>query len=104
MYGLPMHDAWGTAPRIIDAGWVRLRDVLRPPKTVIECTYDFGDCWEHRLIVTDVRARAPDNSFPRYLDGERNGPPENCGGILGFYGLLEALADPRHPDYAHAKE
>jgi hypothetical protein len=46
MYDLPMHDVWGTAPRIIHAGWVRLRDVLRPPKTVIKCTYDFGDCWE----------------------------------------------------------
>jgi Plasmid pRiA4b ORF-3-like protein len=49
-----MDDEWGTAP-CIDAGRVRLRDVLRPRKTVIDYTYDFGDCWEHRLTVTDVR-------------------------------------------------
>jgi hypothetical protein len=39
-YGLPMDDDRGTAPRI-DAGRVRLRDVLRPRKTVIDYTYDF---------------------------------------------------------------
>jgi Plasmid pRiA4b ORF-3-like protein len=53
-YGLPMDDDWGTAPRI-EAGKVRLRDVLKPRKTIIDYTYDFGDGWEHRLTVTDVR-------------------------------------------------
>ena len=54
-FGLPMDDDWGTEPRI-EAGKVRLRDVLKPRKTVIDYTYDFGDGWEHRLTVTDVRA------------------------------------------------
>ncbi len=98
-----MDDDWGTAPRI-DAGRVRPRDVLGPRKTVIDYTYDFGDCWEHRLTVTNVRAGEPGISYPRYIGGERNGPPEDCGGIAGFYGLLEALADPKHPDHADAKQ
>jgi hypothetical protein len=34
---------------------------------------------------------------------ERNGPPEDCDGIPGFYGLLGALADPKHPNHADAK-
>ena len=54
-YGLPMDDDWGTEPRIA-AGKVRLRDVLKPRKTIIDYTYDFGDSWEHRLTVTDARA------------------------------------------------
>jgi pRiA4b ORF-3-like protein len=54
-YGLAMDDDWGTVP-CLDASRVRLRDVLRPRKTVIDYTYDFGDCWEHRLTATDVRA------------------------------------------------
>jgi Plasmid pRiA4b ORF-3-like protein len=102
-YDLPMDDDWGTAP-CVDAGRVRLRDALGPRKTVIDYTYDFGDCWEHRLTVTDVRAGEPDVSYPRYVGGERNGPPEDCGGIPGFYGLLEALADSKHPDHADAKQ
>lgn len=102
-YGLPMDEDWGTVPRAA-AGKVRLRDLLKPRKTVIDYTYDFGDCWEHRLTVTDVRAGQPGVSYPRYIGGERNGPPEDCGGIPGFYELLEALADPKHPNHADAKQ
>jgi Plasmid pRiA4b ORF-3-like protein len=32
--------------------------------------------------------------YPRYIGGERNGPPEDCGGIPGFCGLLETISDP----------
>jgi len=102
-YGLPMDDDWGTEPRA-DAGRVRLRDVLKPRKTVIDYMYDFGDGWEHRLIVTEVRAGKPSVSYPRYIGGERNGPPEDCGGIPGYYNLLEALADPRHPEHEELSE
>jgi hypothetical protein len=102
-YGLPMDDDWGTEPRA-DAGKVRLREVLKPRKTVIDYMYDFGDGWEHRLTLTDIRAGKPSVSYPRYIGGERNGPPEDCGGIPGFYKLLEALADPTHPSHAQLKE
>jgi hypothetical protein len=102
-YGLPMDDAWGTKPSLA-AGKVRLRDVLKPRKTIIDYTYDFGDCWEHRLIVTDVRAGQAGVSFPRYIGGEKNGPPEDCGGIPGFYELLEAITDPSHSSHADAKQ
>jgi hypothetical protein len=60
--------------------------------------------WEHRLTVTDVRAGNPSLSYPRYVGGERNGPPEDCGGIPGFYEMLDAAADPKHPDHAEAKQ
>jgi hypothetical protein len=75
-YGLPMDNDWGTEPRF-DAGKVRLRDVLTPDKTVIDYTYDFGDGWEHRLTVTDIRAGEPEGSYPHYVGGGQNGPPED---------------------------
>jgi Plasmid pRiA4b ORF-3-like protein len=102
-YGLPMDAGWEAEP-CINAGKARLRDVLKPRKTVIDYTYDFGDCWEHRLTVTDVRAGKPEVSYPRYIGGERSGPPEDCGGIPGFYELLEAIADAAHPNHAQLKE
>ena len=102
-YGLPMDEDWGTEPRL-EASKLRLRDVLKPGKTVIDYMYDFGDSWEHRLTVTKVRAGEPDVRYPRYIGGERNCPPEDCGGLPGFYDLLDALADPAHPNHADAKE
>jgi hypothetical protein len=102
-YGLPMDEDWGTEPRI-EATKVRLRDVLKQRKTTIDYLYDFGDSWELRLTVTDVRVGEPGVSYPRYVAGEHNAPPEDCGGIPGFYELLDAIADPRHPSHAEAKQ
>ena len=75
-YGLPMDEDWGTEPRI-DGGKVRLRDVLKAPRTIIDYVYDFGDDWQHRLIVSDIRAGDPEVSYPRYIGGEWNAPPED---------------------------
>ena len=102
-YGLPMDEDWGTTPRI-EATKIRLRDILKPRKTIIDYLYDFGDSWEHRLTVTDVRQGQPGISYPRYIGGEQNAPPEDCGGIPGFYETLNAIADPDHPNHADAKE
>jgi len=102
-YGLPMDEDWGTEPRK-EAIKVRLRDVLHPRKTVIDYTYDFGDNWEHRITVTDVRPGEPGVGYPRYIGGERNGPPEDCGGIPGFYDKLEARVDSNHPDHEEIVE
>lgn len=102
-YGLPMDEDWGTEPRH-NAAKVRLREVLKPGRTVINYLYDFGDSWEHRITVTKVRQGDPNIDYPRYLDGAGAGPPEDCGGVPGFYDLLEARADPDHPEHAQAVE
>jgi Plasmid pRiA4b ORF-3-like protein len=102
-YGLSMDEDWGSSPRLM-AGKVRLRDVLKPGKTVIDYTYDLGDCWEHRLTVTDVRAGQPGVSYPHYIGGEQNGPPEDCGGMPGFCEWFEEISDPTHEGHAEAKE
>lgn len=102
-FGLPMDEDWGTAPRT-EAAKVRLREVLTPRRTVITYVYDFGDDWEHRLILTNIRQGEPDIGYPRYVAGEGNAPPEDCGGIPGFYGKLEIAADPSHPDHSEITE
>ena len=99
----PWTGGWGTEPPA-DAAKVRLRDVLQQPTTEIDYTYDFDDDWELRLIATDIRQGEPSGSYPRLVGGVRNGPPEDCGGIPGFYDKLEALADPKHPDHEEVAE
>jgi Plasmid pRiA4b ORF-3-like protein len=80
-YQLLTDEDWGTELRI-EASKVRLRDVLKPRTTVIDYLYDFGDCWEHRITITNIRPGAPGVSYPRYIGGEWNAPPEDCGGII----------------------
>jgi hypothetical protein len=99
----PGDDIWdGEPPR--DAAAIRLRDVLKGRRTVIDYVYDMGDSWEHRLLLTDVRAGDPDGEYPRWTGGERACPPEDCGGLPGFYAVLDALADPTHPDHGEVTE
>lgn len=102
-YGLAMDDDWGTEPRQ-EAAKMRLADVLKPGRTVIGYTYDFGDDWAHKLILSNVRPAVGEVAYPRYVAGQQACPPEDCGGLPGFYWLLEARADPKHPDHAEALE
>ncbi|GAA4504054.1 plasmid pRiA4b ORF-3 family protein [Gluconacetobacter tumulicola] len=103
-YGPPNLDDWREPPRR-DATKTRLRNLLRK-KTGIELVYkyDFGDGWRHRLVLNDIRQAEIGESYPRYIAGENAGPPEDCGGIPGFYHLLEARNDPKHPNHAEARE
>ena len=104
-YGLaiPGDDDWGGSPPL-RADKVRLAEVLKPGKTVLDYTYDFGDSWEHRLIFTDVRPGKAGEAYPRYVAGQQAAPPEDCGGLPGFYEALEALANPKHPDHAEVAD
>ncbi|HWG07013.1 MAG TPA: plasmid pRiA4b ORF-3 family protein [Beijerinckiaceae bacterium] len=97
-FGPPSDEDWGNPP-LVDAAKTCLRDVLKPRKTSIDYLYDFGDSWELRLIVTRIRPGEPDVVYPRYIAGERNAPPEDCGGIPGFYNKLDIIADPKNPDH-----
>ena len=92
-------------PPLTEARRVRLRDLLdRHGKTVLGYTYDFGDGWEHRLTFTGVRLGEPGTDYPRYVAGERAAPPEDCGGVPGFYNGLDILADPQHPEHEDVAE
>ena len=59
--------------------------------------YDFGDGWEHRIIVEAIlpAANPAGPRWPSLLGGERAGPPEDCGGSGGYEELVAALARPR---------
>ena len=63
--------------------------------------YDFGDGWEHRLLVEEY----DDSDDLRFGDGdawvdagERACPPEDCGGVGGFQDFLEKLEDEPYSD------
>lgn len=102
-YGLPADDDWGTEPRM-EAGKVRLRQVLAPRETIMTYVYDFGDDWIHRLILTNICQGDPDTEYPRFVAGEGAAPPEDCGGVHGFYEKLNILGDPTHPDHGEIQE
>jgi len=78
---------------------VRLQDVLRQAKDRMVYEYDFGDGWEHEVVLERVTSPEPGVQYPRVLDGWGACPPEDVGGVWGYYEFLEAIGNPNHPDH-----
>ncbi|MFC4768229.1 plasmid pRiA4b ORF-3 family protein [Effusibacillus consociatus] len=64
-----------------------------------EYLYDFGDGWVHELVLEKILPEEDGQMHPVCLEGERNCPPEDSGGVPGYQHILEVLRDPRHPDW-----
>ena len=82
----------------------RLRDVLPPGKRTFRYIYDFGDDWVHKITVEEVLS--PEAGAPPVLclAGERACPPEDCGGLYGYFDYLEILKNPGHSEYEEIKD
>jgi Plasmid pRiA4b ORF-3-like protein len=95
----PMEQFVGRGTGCISEKKVRLSEVLNKRGAKAEYTYDFGDSWEHSIIVEKVLPSEPGLVAPVCTAGERNGPPEDCGGVVGFYNFLEVIRDPSHDQH-----
>jgi Plasmid pRiA4b ORF-3-like protein len=101
-YGIPdPEEDWGEPPR--DDRRTRL-DAIAGEGSSFRYTYDFGDGWDHRVVVEKVLSPDADTAVPACIDGRRACPPEDCGGTWGYYELLEILADPSHPEHSQRRE
>jgi hypothetical protein len=81
-----------------------LADVLNKVGSKATYVYDFGDSWEHALVVEKILTTEPNVAYPLCTGGKLAGPPEDCGGIPGFHHMLEALADPNHEDHQDMRD
>ncbi len=76
---------------------VPLSAVLQKAGTKMIYTYDLGDSWEHSVLLEKRQDPEPNTIYPLCKDGQLACPPEDCGGVPGYYDLLDALPDPSHP-------
>jgi hypothetical protein len=61
--------------------------------------YDLGDSWQHNILVEKILHPERELEHPVCLAGRRSRPPEDCGGIGGYYHFLKVIRDPKHPDH-----
>ena len=78
----------------------RLDQLLAVPKDRLVYEYDFGDGWEHEVVLEDVAEARPDVRYPRIIAGKRACPPEDVGGYGGYADFLEAIGDPAHEEHS----
>lgn len=77
----------------------KLSDHLKKEAQKVHYEYDFGDGWMHEVLLEKILPFDPKEDYPQLVKGANACPPENCGGIGGYYDLLEILKDPKHPEY-----
>ncbi|MDG4766467.1 plasmid pRiA4b ORF-3 family protein [Solwaraspora sp. WMMD406] len=85
------------------AAAVTLEQVAPGVGAKLRYRYDFGDSWDHEIVVEKSLDRQA-VVYPRCTGGRRAAPPEDCGGIWGYGYLVEVLADPSHPEHDERRE
>lgn len=104
IYGEPDPDFSGFGTETRDEKRYVVADLAPAAKKKFIYEYDFGDGWQHEVTVEKILSADADFKHPVCLAGANACPPEDCGGIGGYYNLLEALANPKHPDHADLKD
>lgn len=83
----------------VDYSSILVSDLLKNEKDKIIYEYDFGDGWEHDIILEKIEKNELDKNVPICLAGKNNCPPEDCGGVWGYANMLEVLKNPDHEEY-----
>ena len=73
----------------VDSAGVRIGDLLQKEKQKIDYEYDFGDSWEHIVLLEKILEPEEGQTYPVCIKGKRACPPEDCGGLFGYYAILE---------------
>ena len=99
IYCLPSDDDFYPGGEQRDERRFRLADIAQREKTALIYEYDFGDGWEHEVVVEKVLAADSEKKCAVCLDGKNARLPEDCGGIFGYYDLLKAINNPKHAEH-----
>ena len=90
-YGMLIPNDRDWNERIKDVAKTKVSTLLSGVRE-IGYVYDMGDNWQHRIIVEKLKAVESGARYPRFLGGERRCPPEDCGGVPGYYEFLKNIA------------
>ena len=87
---------------------VPIKDYLKKPSGRAIYRYDYGDGWEMSVSLEKILPKTKTTKYPICLDGKLAAPPEDCGGIPGYYQCIKAFeaADEleKHPDTEENEE
>ncbi len=101
-YGTPQPDpGWdfNSKFKTVDERKYKINQILTRPKMKILYEYDFGDSWWHELVLEKILENDNKVKTPICLDGAMACPPEDCGGIGGYYNMLEIIKNPDDSEY-----
>ena len=89
---------------LINEKMIPLGKVVKSAGKRFTYVYDFGDDWQHEVLVEKILPAEKGVRYPVCTAGMRACPPDDSGSIWGYYDKLEILKHPEHPEYEHIKE
>ena len=78
---------------------VQLCQVLVKPGDKVGYTYDFGDDWRHSIKLEKVTDWNPDAPLAECVKGRRARPPEDCGGVYGYWRIVDKASEQDGDEY-----
>jgi hypothetical protein len=101
-YGYSEFDEYGDG--ILEFRDFVVSKVLADEVKKFKFMYDFGDDWQHEIVVEDIFAEVVGVKYPLCIDGERACPPEDVGGVYGYEEYLQVISDPGDDQYKNMLE
>ena len=95
-YGVPDEDF---EMEVEDETKYKLSQLLEKEKESLIYEYDFGDSWEHEVLLEKILPFDSKAILPVCIKGKRACPPEDCGGVFGYVDLLQTISNPKHPEH-----
>ena len=87
-----------------DAKRAKLNQAVVGEKAMFTYIYDFGDDWEHEVLIEKILPPESVVRYPVCLAGENACPPEDCGGIWGYDEVLQSIQNPDDKQYDQLRE
>ena len=97
-WGVPEWDEFNEFD-LIDESKTLLAKVMKSEGDSMNYQYDFGDDWQHGIVLEKILPVESALKHPVCLAGERRCPPEDVGGVHGYEAFLEVIFDPKHEEY-----
>lgn len=98
-YGVPDPE-WDNAGDMLDERGFTVGAALGERIAQFAYGYDFGDGWEHQILVEQRLAPEPGyNTWPMCIAGANACPPEDVGGPPGYMDFVQAMRAPTHEEH-----
>ena len=103
LIGDPAEDFDGMM-NFLDESALPVSSVLSSEGKKLKYEYDFGDGWEHEIKLEKILTGEEAEPLPKCIKAARQCPPEDVGGLYGFYEFLDAMEDAAHPEHVAVRE
>ncbi len=88
----------------VDYSDMKISDLLKKEGDKMIYEYDFGDAWEHNIILEKIDVGKDVDFIPVCIKGKNRCPVEDSGGVWGYSDILNVINDPKNDMYSEIME